>query len=188
MKLISIALIIVGIGITSSGIIINQKNPDSKTENIGKSHYKGNNDISEISLEIFSEYVSGKFSSNYFQVTRTEKENSFAGSDLKVEYNISGEQGSFYLKLDWIRQYNNNMINVASLGEITGYQSHNQVSDEPIFKIIGIGGNQGAPKLLFIIPTEEIENENVNVFAIDNFKKEDLARNFFYDLKAQKLR
>ncbi len=188
MKLISIAIIIVGLGITSTGIFINSLNADFKSENIGESQYTGNNDISEINLEKFSEYVSGKFSSNYFKVTRIEKENPFAGSDLKVEYNISEEQGSFYLKLDWIRQYSNNNINVATLEDINAYQSHNHTSDEPIFKIIGIGGNEANPKLLFIIPTKEIETENVNVFAIDNFKKDNLARNFFYDLSTQKLR
>ncbi len=80
------------------------------------------------------------------------------------------------------------MINIATRKEITGYQTDYQTSGEPIFKIIGIGGEQGDPKLLFIIPTKEIETENVNVFAIDNFKKEDLTKNFFYDLKAGKLR
>jgi hypothetical protein len=188
MKLFSIVLIIVGIGITAAGIIINSLNTGIKTEIIGESRNIGNNQLSEINLEKFSEYVSGKFSSNYFKVTRVEKENSFAGSDLKVDYNINEEQGSFYLKLDWIRQYSNNSINVATMEEIIAYQAHKQTSKEPIFKIIGIGGTQGDPTLLFIIPTEEIKTENIKVLAIDNFKKENLTRNFFYDLSTQKLR
>ena len=75
MKLLSIAIIIVGLGITSTGIFIKSINADFKTENIGESQHTGNADISEISLEKFSEYVSGKFSSNYFKVIRIEKEN-----------------------------------------------------------------------------------------------------------------
>lgn len=89
MKLLSIVLIIVGIGFTAAGIIINSLDVGIKAENIGESQHKDNNDISETNLEKFSEYVSGKFSSNYFNVSRIKKEDSFAGSDLKVEYYIS---------------------------------------------------------------------------------------------------
>jgi hypothetical protein len=138
--------------------------------------------------EDFITYVSNKFSKNYFNVSKTASVNNLEYLDLSVEYDLLGEEGVFYLNTLWVKSYQDNIVKLASDYEILNYQSYLGANENPIFKILGIGGEPTNPKLLFIIPADRIKKTHQYIQKINEFKKNELHSNFFYDINDKTLR
>lgn len=184
MKRIAIISIIIGICLIITGVII-EINKTENNHNQAKNIAKENNvvDKNDVIKAQFNDFVKSKFSSKYFKVNELETKNIYSNSDFKVEYKLKGKQGSFYLKNLWIKKYDNKTIQIANETEIQLIKKYIQTMEEPAFRIVGVGGNPNSPKLIFAVPFEAIEKNDIGVNIIDKFKKEKVETNFFYDLE-----
>ncbi len=54
--------------------------------------------------------------------------------------------------------------------------------------ILGIGGKPFAPKLLFTIPVDEAQQPTMKIHLLNSWKKDDMERNFYYDVDEEILK
>lgn len=159
-----------------------------KKQAVKKAKKTPNSDKKLHKQAIFINFVAAKFSSKYFKVEKLYGKKRFGNSDLKVVYNFKNASGTFYLKVKWLKQYKERIVEIIGKEEIQMYKNFFQNNDSPLFKIIGIGGGQAQPKLLYAIPAQKLRVGKLTIYKLANFKKKRISSNFFYDMKNKMLR
>jgi hypothetical protein len=184
MKKAGIILILSGLVLIFSGIAIN-KSTNQQNEETSEPVLQS---YSSSSHHDFTDFISKRFSRRYFHVSKMDPVNNRASADLMVEYEIRGVSGQFFLITKWQHRYHNNEIEVATHQDVMIYQSYLENFNEPMFKIIGIGGRPSKPKLIYIIPVEEINSTSLTINEISKFSKDDQSANFFFDITDNSLK
>lgn len=179
MKTKAILIIIIGVVLILAGVFITIKQTPSERETPSKN----NNEEGS-----FIEFVRGKFSPKYFTVKTIEPKNGNMNADLVVNYKINEDTGKFYVKTKWIKQYFNNTLELANKNELALYKKYDNSNDAPCFVILGVGGKPSAPKLFFAIPVDKIQQAAMKINALNSWKKDDIERNFFYDVDKKTLK
>ena len=130
----------------------------------------------------FREFIESKFNDKYFTI-KTLSVDDNSNANLQIKYNIKGNTGLFYVQTQWIEQTNNEFITITNK-EITNYQTYFQNNNTaPFYKIVGINGKPNEPELLYIIPVNKINTNKLLFKKIEQFKKEKIKSNFFFDTK-----
>lgn len=173
MKTKAIIIIITGVILIVAGVVIMIKQTPGKKETPPDNK---NNEGD------FIEFVMSKFSPKYFSPERIETKSGKMNADLLVEYKINEDTGTFYIKTKWLKQYFHNTIELATKKELAFYKNYSQNKETPFFMILGIGGKPFAPKLLFTVPLHEIQYTTMKMSQLNAFKKDDIGRNFYYDV------
>jgi Cft2 family RNA processing exonuclease len=184
MKKVGIILILSGLFLIFSGIAIN-KSTNQQNEETSETMLQTSGSSNQ---SAFTDFISKRFSRRYFHVSKMDPVNDRASADLMVEYEIRGVTGRFFLKTKWYLRYHNSEIEVANRQDVLNYQTYLEKFDEPMFKIIGIGGQPSKPKLIYIIPLEEINSTSLTINEISRFSKDDQSANFFFDINDNSLR
>ena len=180
MKTKAISLIAIGFILIITGFVINRN--DSAKKQITAIE---NTEI--VNRNSFTNLISKKFASKYFTVNKLDKNNQFAGADLKVEYKLKGKTGVFYLKTKWVKQYNNKYVEFKS-NEIIKFKKYSQNNREEYFYIIGVGGDPSMPELLFAVPVEVINKNRIEIEKLSKYKKTKVESNFYFDLNKKMLK
>lgn len=188
MKKISVILILAGFVLVIIGLVINKSKDQKIPDYQPKVVEQGQTTHGDESNPEFINFVSNRFSARYFTVNKIEEDHLLALADLKVDYEIREIKGHFLLKTKWALRYQNNKIDVATPQEISDYSQYLQEFDEPLFKIIGIGGRPSKPKLIYIIPVAEIISTSLTINEISKYIKDDQAVNFFFDISEKSLK
>jgi Cft2 family RNA processing exonuclease len=189
MKKAGIFLLFFGAAIIALGVSIKNKGiPEIKVEAMKPDQSIHDTDQDIGTQDHFIKAMSERFSHRYFTISKMEVDNARANADLMVEFAIRGSSGLFLLKTQWWHRYHNNKVEVATAQEILNYQSYIREFDEPMFKIIGIGGRSSAPKLLYIIPVEEIQKASFSLNELSKYKTADESSFFFFDLDEKRLK
>jgi hypothetical protein len=186
-----VILILVGISVRRNDSVIKPggiKTQETVLNSVGESASDAEEINTRANQDAFEQYVTNKFSTRYFNVARIVQEEDFAFSNLRADFNISEKSGSIFLKTYWIQQYTDHTVTVASTEELDGYNFFNENNENPMFKILGIGGKPDNPSLLYMIPAKEITTYQKQIFEITPFKKEDLQKNFFFYLNEKTLK
>lgn len=174
MKKNAVILIIVGFVFIVFGFIINNINSIQKEKQIQIAENIKNQ-------EKYNEFIENKFSSKYFKVSKIEELNTRL-TNLRIEYDIKGKSGEFYLKTEWIKENNNEFI------ILTNYKSFLQNNSELSFVVVGIAGKRDEPELLYIIPVNEINTDKIYFDKIEQFKKHKINSSFFFDVQTKLLK
>lgn len=179
MKTKAIIIIIIGAILIIAGVLITIKQSPSKKETPQKNKNKKGS---------FIEFVMGKFSPKYFTIQKIKDEKEDNNADLLVTYKFNEDKGKFYIKTKWIKQYFNNTIELANKKELEFYKEYTKSNEVPFFIVLGIGGKPFAPKLLFTVPLHEIQHTTMKMNQLNAFKKDDIGRNFYYDVNKEILK
>ncbi|MDA3865796.1 MAG: hypothetical protein PF489_03485 [Salinivirgaceae bacterium] len=170
----SIYLIVLGIVLVISGVFVEVV---TFTEKNKKETYRSLQKQMD-----FRQVVSDKFSDKYFTFEKVKIENASIYQLFKVNYNIKGKAGSFYIETFWQESEDDNLIKDADLLKLKKHTKLNFDRDQLVdFKIIGLGGFPSSPKQIFIIPAEKISSANISIDFIAQHCKDAVKENFFYD-------
>ncbi|OQY03657.1 MAG: hypothetical protein B6I20_04625 [Bacteroidetes bacterium 4572_117] len=173
MKKKAVILIITGIVFIGFGLILNNKGKNQTVNNT-----RSAKDI--INQDKFNELINDKFVYKYFIVRTLNTDNKQFGN-LKIEYDIKGESGEFYIHTEWIKENDNEFI-------ITNLKNNSQNNSSPLFIVVGIAGKPEKPDLLYIIPESEIKADKIHFDKIEKFKKKNIVSNFYFDTKTKTLK
>jgi hypothetical protein len=193
MKFIASSLIVLGFVLIIIGIVISSSN-SKKTEARPKQKLKAvaqtvtKNEVDPQDQRVFIEHIQNLFSSKYFIFKKIEAPNNYSNITLLVQYNMKEKQGSFLLRIKWIKSYKNNIVEIVSEKELQDDRSYFQVNNDPIFTIIGIGGEPVSPKLLYVIPMKELFFNELNINELEKYKKLKLGSDFFFDTESKLLK
>ena len=172
-------------------------------ENKGKSE----TEIKEIAKkkgDAFENYVLKQFDTKkYFKLvdcTRDAKildvyPESNKHPDLTLEYSKSKDRFAIECKFRssyyFSKERKQNVIRWARRDQIANYLKYQKETGIPVYIVIGIGNNilQGeAPKEEYCVPLDAIKNyPEIFVSFLKKYKREDPAKNFFWDTKNKTL-
>lgn len=186
-------LIFVGAILVLFGVYLNRNIPEEnrsieETKEVTNSSGQIKTESDFQSNESFRNFVGNKFSSRFFSINNIDLSNRFSLTDIEVLYNLRGQSGVFYVKTLWLRQYSENQIPIVSQEQLIQMNERSKNGGDPLFIILGIGGQPNNPRLLYIIPSEEIQTSEMSIYQVSNFKKENLTSNFYYDIDEKLLR
>ncbi len=174
MKTKAVILIIVGLVFIGFGLVLNNINTNETDINM----------LSDREIEnqkIYNEFIKDKFTTKYFTIKKLNiSDKQFF--DFQIEYNIKTKTGKFYIQTEWIKENNNEFI------EIKNPKNFLQNSSIISFIVVGIKGKPNNPKLLYIIPVNEIDTDKIYFDKIDRFEKLKTNSNFYFDIKTKTLR
>ncbi len=174
-------LIITGTLFIITGVIVTISNKDSRG-----SHSR--EELPEIQKqESFKNFISGKFSQEYFKVSPGNNQGDSSDADLKVAYEFSWTSGHIFLYTKWIKRYYNNRVKLASKEDLSTFRTLKSKTGSTAFRIVGIGGEPDRPKLLYAIPLGEIHDETMHVAQMKQYKIPDVFGDFYFDTKKQTL-
>ena len=179
LMVLGFVLIVVGIVISSSNSKQYKSRPKQKLKAVTQTVTK--NEVDPQDQRVFMEHIQNLFSSKYFSFKRLVATSNRSDTSLQVQYNIKEKQGSFFLRVKWIKSYSNNIIEIVTEKELQDDRAYFQIYNDPIFTIIGIGGEPVSPKLLYVIPMKTIFVNKLNINELDKYKKLKLESNFFFD-------
>ena len=179
MKTKAIILIITGFIFVSFGLTLKITNSNKDKTVDTEEQINDPTLLQTENQKYFREFIAGKFYDKYFTVkilSVDDKNN----ANLQIKYNIKENTGLFYVQTQWIEQTNNKFITITN-NEITNNETYFKNNTDPFYKIIGINGKPDAPKLLYIIPVNEIRTNKLLFEKIEKFNKHKIKSNFFFD-------
>jgi len=133
-------------------------------------------------------FIRSKFNPNYFTLTDFTTENPNLEAILQAGYSFKEGSGQFFLKYKWIKQYSNNTINLTTPEEIAEFTRISVDGNTPFFYILGIGGTQLNPKLLFAIPLDQNIKSQMPIQNLNIHKKANPEKNFYFDTTTKTLK
>jgi hypothetical protein len=142
----------------------------------------------------FEEYVVTKFSRKYFRVLYWRGDKNINGvyaesdknPDLEMEFRLGENRTQFAAECKWRKRWLNrygekNCISWAKDRQITNYNSYALGRNIPVFVIIGVGGSPDDPEDVYIVPLTRLKYPYATMDYLQQFRRRDIHRDFFFD-------
>lgn len=171
-----------------SNIITETKNAlSSKTsdDNYEENKQKG---------DAFEKYVVQQFNRDFFTLMEWRSDKYVNGiyavsnhfPDLEVMYTAGRTKDSFAIECKWRKRFYKNEVEWAQHYQVENYKKYAKEVKLPVFIVIGIGGEPGNPKEIYIVP---LDSAKTNVFTISDllpYKK--YRKDFYWDVSQKALK
>lgn len=148
--------------------------------------------------EEFEKFVVKKFSPRYFRLQewRSDKyvDGRYAESnhypDLEVTFEMKSREVKerFAIECKWRKSFFKNRIEWAKGYQLSNYQHYAKDLNIPVWVVIGVGGVPSAPEEVYVMPLTTLTSPTVSKEELQEFRKSDLQKGFFWDYEANALR
>jgi len=144
----------------------------------------------------FEAYIVKKFDRRYFTLIHWRSDKGTKGvyaesnkyPDLVFEFKVRQSQQYFAIECKWRQEWYKGGINWANEHQIANYREYAQRNNMPVFVVIGVNGMPEKPQNLFIIPLNRLKYPYAKATYLEQFRRKDNSRNFFFDAKQANLR
>jgi hypothetical protein len=130
-------------------------------------------DLEDIETEIaiekgdaFENYVVDHFDKQYFSIVfwsgdhcrkRNIRVESDTYPDLVIRYNRSNKNETFAVECKYRKNHYKGKLNWSKYGQIERYTDFQELTQIPVFVVIGLGGEPDKPDRMFCIPLNDID-------------------------------
>lgn len=108
--------------------------------------------------------------------------------DMELELILEKGVFPFAVECKWRSHFVNGSIEWAKPEQIQIYNDFAKERKMPVFVVIGIAGKPSKPNAVYSVPLKDMQKPNVTEEELAKYKKEDVDKYFFYDLKTQQLK
>ena len=142
----------------------------------------------------FEKFVVSKFSRNYFTIKQWQgdkfHEGRFAEAnqhpDLLMEFRNKDVATQFAVECKWKSRLAE-IHTWADDRQIDNYQKFMEESKLPVFVVLGFGGTASQPEEVFVFPLQSIQLGKLKKSYMENFKRSEAHKSFFFDVQKNKL-
>jgi hypothetical protein len=139
----------------------------------------------------FEAYVVTKFSRKYFRVLYWRGDKNINGvyaesdknPDLEMEFRLGENRTRFAVECKWRKQRfgKKSCVLWAKNRQIMNYNDYSRSRTIPVFVIIGVGGSPDDPEDVYIIPLSRLKYPYATMDYLQQFRRSDIHRDFFFD-------
>ena len=155
--------------------------------------------------KLFEKYVIGLFDTdNHFSVADWTRDicedgicpESNCNPDIVMRYRKSGDKFALECKFRsryyYSEKYHTQVIRWARPDQITNYLTYQKEQNVPVYVVIGVGNDilsGEIPKDLYCIPLNEIKHyPDVFLSFLQKYRRPDVEKKFFWDVRSKQLR
>jgi hypothetical protein len=154
-------------------------------------------DLNKAKGDAFEKFVVQNFDQQYFTIQEWRSDKYVNGvyavsnhfPDLEVNFNYRKEniKDSFAVECKWRKSFYQNAIQWAENYQVANYREYASALSIPVFIVIGVGGEPSNPAELFIVPLDRLQTNSISQDAINQYKKYNMGKRFYWDYKMKKL-
>lgn len=190
----SYILILIGVTfIIAGGLSLKKHTNPSKTVTTGSmienalSQEQASSQKKGLDFEVF---VMDHFNNKYFKLLnwRGDKINkgrypeSNRYPDMEYEL-LTNKREQFAVECKWRKSFQNGVINWATEEQIEIYNKFAENRKMNVIIVIGLGGEPSNPESIYAIPLRSLKYSIAKQSYLEQFKREDVQRKFFYNSK-----
>lgn len=155
--------------------------------------------------KLFEKYVIGLFDTdNHFSVADWTRDicedgicpESNCNPDIVMRYRKSGDKFALECKFRsryyYSEKYHTQVIRWARLDQIENYLTYQKEQNVPVYVVIGVGNDilsGEKPKDLYCVPLNEIKHyPDVFLSFLQKYRRPDVEKKFFWDVRSKQLR
>lgn len=206
-KQMGIVLIIIGLAAVAAGIylFVNDKkveeSPTSSVETLPLSvqnteiDQKTENEKKGLDFE---KWVISKFPEKYYKLLDWKGDKIVEGRypessrypDLEFELQLSDGKISekFSVECKWRSSFYQGAVNWASQEKIAIYNKFSEERNQEVFLVLGVGGEPSAPNSVYVIPLKSAQQSRLKEADLEQYKRNDPSKEFFYHAKSNTLK
>jgi hypothetical protein len=142
----------------------------------------------------FEKFVVSKFSRNYFSIKQWQgdkfHEGRFAEAnqhpDLLMEFHMKDVSTQFAVECKWKSKLTE-IHYWAEERQIENYQKFEEETGLPVFVVLGFGGTASQPEEVYVFQLQNLKYAKLKKSYMENFKRPEADKGFFFDLEKKKL-
>ena len=150
---------------------------------------------SELKGYLFEQYIVSLFSTDYFKLLEWRGDKSIDGISAlsskfpDLEFYFTSQSGSLHFAVEckWRQYYNYGMVELAREDQLWNYREFQQITQIPVFIVLGVGGEANWPNELYIIPLDEIEGPLLHSITIAPYQRKSPNEMFFLNCSKRML-
>ena len=142
----------------------------------------------------FEKFVVSKFNRNYFSIKQWQgdkfHEGRFAEAnlhpDLLMEFHMKDVSTQFAVECKW----KSKLAEIHYWAEERQIENYNTFMEEtkvPVFVVLGFGGTASQPEEVYVFPLQNLKFGKLNKSYMENFKRLEADKSFYFDLEKKKL-
>lgn len=208
-KLMGIILIIAGIAAVAAGVyfvfndqkgveaVVAEVQPSSE-QSIEKVEPVDEKTENEKKGQEFEKWVIAKFPKQYYKLLDWKGDKMLDGRypessrypDLEFELQLSEGKLSekFSVECKWRSSFYHGAVNWASQEKIAIYNHFAADRQQEVFLVLGVGGEPSEPERVYAIPLKSAQQSWLKEADIEQYKRKDPAKDFFYHAKNNTLK
>lgn len=190
----SYILILIGVVFIIAGVLSLKKNETSPEPIVKESILENTPNEEQTSSQKkgldFEVFVMDHFNNKYFKLLnwRGDKINKgrYAESNRypDMEYELlTNKHEQFAVECKWRKSFQNGAINWATEEQIEIYNKFSEDRKMNVIVVIGLGGEPSNPESMYAIPLRSLKYSIAKQSYLEQFKREDVQRKFFYNSK-----
>lgn len=206
-KQMGIIFIIAGLVAIAAGVylVLNDKKPEEPSAVVGEalSLPEQNTEIEEKTENQkkgfeFEKWVISKFPEQYYKLLDWKGDKIVDGRypessrypDLEFELQLSEGKlcEKFSVECKWRSSFYQGAVNWASLEKIEIYNQFAAERKQEVFLVLGVGGEPSEPKSVYVIPLKSAQQSLLKEADIEQYKRKDSTKDFYYHAKSNTLK
>jgi hypothetical protein len=155
---------------------------------------KVSKDNSKEKGDAFEGYAVSKFKTNFFKLLEWQGDKYHNGiypesnQNPDLLYGLQGQADKFAVECKWRSGFINGKVEWTNDQQLKRYNQYMLEKNLPVFIVLGIGGEPSRPDEVYAIPLRRMKYSFATKDYLQQFKRLDASRNFYYDLKGMSLR
>ena len=143
----------------------------------------------------FEKHIVSLFNTDYFKLLEWRSDKSVNGICAlsskfpDLEFYFTSQSGSLHFAVEckWRQYYNYGMIDIAREDQLSNYREFQQITQIPVFIVLGVGGEANRPYEVYIIPLDKIEEPRLHAMTIWPFQRKLPNEMFFLNCSKRML-
>ena len=174
---------------------ITEEEMKSETTPVEKSDEKSENEKKGLEFE---KWVITKFPQQYYKLLDWKGDKMLDGRypdssrypDLEFELQLSEGKltEKFSVECKWRSSFYHGAVNWASQEKIAIYNQFAADRQQEVFLVLGVGGEPSEPERVYVIPLKSAQASWLKEADIEQYKRKDPAKDFFYHAKSNTLK
>ena len=144
----------------------------------------------------FEKWVISKFPEQYYKLIDWKGDKYVDGRypessrfpDLELELQLSNISEKFSVECKWRSSFYRGAVNWASLEKIDIYNQFAADRQQEVFLVLGVGGEPSDPERVYVIPLKSAQESRLKEEDIEQYKRKDPAKDFYYHAKSNTLK
>ena len=203
-QLLGILMIVGGLALASGGVVVLGRRGTESPAKVESSSIRVPDEgagalTPEEKGKKFEEWVVKRLSRDYFTIKEWRGDKyvdgiyaqSSTNPDLEIEFHMRDTRKTFAIECKWRRGYDTGekpYIVWASDRQIENYRGFAQSKNQPVFVIIGVGGEHDDPAEVFVVNLDRLRYSKATAEYLARFRRTNKAQNLYYDHKKLELR
>jgi hypothetical protein len=175
---------------------------DGEVKTAAKSHRNSDDTLSKVVRKenaeekgySFEKYIVSKFNSSFFKLLEWQGDKFHNGvyaesiQNPDMVFATKGAEKKFAIECKWRSGFINGKVEWANDQQLERYNRYLSENNLPVFIELGIGGEPSQPDEVYAIPLRKMKYSFATKDYLQQFKRLDASRNFYYDQKEVSLR